>query len=310
MAMSVLNAFTVDVEDYFQVSAFERHIGREQWNDCQCRVVPSTQRILRLLERYQVRGTFFILGWVAERFPQLVREIDRAGHEIGSHSYWHRLVYDLTPEQFRADLQRSRDALQQIIGQEVTAYRAPSFSITERSLWALEILVQEGFTADSSIFPIYHDRYGIPSAEHRIHDLQVPAGSLREFPPSVVSWGRMNFPVSGGGYFRLYPWQLTRCALQAINGRGRPFTFYLHPWEVDPEQPRLAAGTRLGRLRHYVNLNGTERKLEQLLQAFRFGPQREVLAAVDQATMPVVDLAATMQQWLVPPVSAGLSAES
>lgn len=308
--MSVLNAFTIDVEDYFQVSAFERHIRREQWDDYQCRVVANTQRILRLLDRYQVRGTFFILGWVAQRFPQLVRQIDQAGHEIGSHSYWHQLIYELTPDQFRADLQRSRDVLQQILGQEVTAYRAPSFSITERSLWALEILVQEGFTADSSIFPVYHDRYGIPAAEHRIHDLHVASGTLREFPPSVVTWGRMNFPVSGGGYFRLYPWQLTRRGLQAINDRGRPFTFYLHPWEVDPEQPRLAAGTRWGRLRHYVNLEGTERKLQRLLQTFRFGPQRDVLSAVVQGTLPAVDLTATRQPCLVPPVAAGPAAES
>ncbi len=275
--MRPLNAFTVDVEDYYQVSAFERSISRDCWEQFPSRVVTNTQLILRLLAQHQVHGTFFILGWVAEKHPELVREIHQAGHEVASHSYWHRLVYELTPEQFRDDLRRSRDVLQQITAQPVTAYRAPSFSITQRSLWALDILAEEGFTVDSSIFPIYHDRYGIPGAEPRIHDLATASGPLREFPPSIVKVGAWNLPVSGGGYFRLYPWPFSRRLLQRVN-RQQPFMFYVHPWEVDPHQPRLAVGGRLSRFRHYVNLTATARKLDRLLRTFRFGRMCDVLA--------------------------------
>jgi polysaccharide deacetylase family protein (PEP-CTERM system associated) len=198
----MLNALTVDVEDYFQVTAFERHVSRRDWDSFPSRVVDSTRRLLHLLAAEQVQATFFVLGWVANRFPDLVREIHSAGHEIGSHSYWHRLAYHLTPEAFRADLVESRDVLQDIIGESVTAFRAPSFSITRRSLWALEILASEGFTTDSSIFPIRHDRYGIPNASPRVHVLSTPAGSLREFPPSVVRFGRWNIPVSESAHHR------------------------------------------------------------------------------------------------------------
>lgn len=274
----VVNAFTVDVEDYFQVTAFERLVPRADWDRHESRVVANTQRLLSLLARHQIRGTFFVLGWVAARFPNLLREIHAAGHELGTHSFWHRLVYDMTPEEFREDLRSSIAAIEDAAGVAVTCYRAPSFSITSRSLWALEILVEEGIQVDSSIFPTYHDRYGIPSAQRRPHQLTTSAGTLWEFPPSVARVAGMNLPVSGGGYFRLYPAAFTRACLKGVNGSaGDPFMFYIHPWEIDPEQPRVGPRSRLRHWRHYVNLRKTEGKLESLLRAFRFGPMRDAL---------------------------------
>ena len=195
----VLNALSVDVEDYYQVSGFERQISRDHWHDYESRVVVNTQRLLDLFAAQQVQATFFVLGWVASHYPQLVRQIDSAGHELGSHSYWHRLVYQQTAAEFREDLVRSRKAIEDALGATVTAYRAPSFSITRQSLWALDILAEEGFQIDSSIFPIVHDRYGIPGARPFVHQLQTAAGPLWEFPPSVLraagSTGR--FPAAG-----------------------------------------------------------------------------------------------------------------
>ncbi len=272
---AIQNMFTVDVEDYFQVSAFERHIPRANWDRFPCRVEANTHRMLRLLERQQVRATFFVLGWVANKFPQIVREIHRGGHEVASHGYWHRLVYEQTPEEFRRDVRSSRDTLEQIVGVPVTAYRAPSFSITKRSLWALEILVEEGFTVDSSIFPVYHDRYGIPDAKPHAHEIATAAGPIWEVPPSVARVAKINIPL-GGGYFRLYPWSVTRACLRHINERARqPFMFYVHPWEIDPQQPRMGLGSRAARFRHYVNLTTTEHKLKTLLRDFSFAPLRD-----------------------------------
>jgi polysaccharide deacetylase family protein (PEP-CTERM system associated) len=278
--MKITNAFTVDVEDYYQVSAFERHVHRDHWDRWESRVEANTHRILHLLERHGVKATFFVLGWVADRHPRLVREIRACGHEVGSHGYWHRLVYELSPAEFREDLRRSRRALEDAIGARVTAHRAASFSITSRSLWALEILVEEGFTVDSSIFPIHHDRYGIPRAEPRLHRLPTPAGDLWEFPPSVTRMARMNLPVSGGGYFRLFPLFWTHYCLGQINRRERqPFVFYVHPWEIDPQQPRVPARSRLSRFRHYVGLSKNEGKLDRLLARFHFGRLSDVVAA-------------------------------
>jgi polysaccharide deacetylase family protein (PEP-CTERM system associated) len=276
---AILNAFTVDVEDYFQVTAFEQHIARDHWGRWESRVVANTHRILKLLDCRGVKATFFVLGWVGERYPQLVRDIHSCGHEIGSHGYWHRLIYQQTPEEFRADLRKSRDVLQDTIGASVTAHRAASFSITEKSRWALEVLAEEGFTADSSVFPIHHDRYGIPGAEPRLHRLTTAAGTLWEFPPSVARIAGLNVPVSGGGYFRLYPFWLTLRLLRCINLRERqPFVFYVHPWELDPEQPRIRAASRRSRFRHYVNLGRNEQKLDWLLRHFRFGRLCDVIA--------------------------------
>jgi polysaccharide deacetylase family protein (PEP-CTERM system associated) len=266
------------VEDYFQVSAFEKCVPREQWDRMESRVVANTHRLLHMLDRRNVKATFFVLGWVGERYPQLVREIHSCGHEIGSHGYWHRIVYSQTQMEFRADLCRSRDVLQDILGSRVTAYRAPSFSITHRSLWALEILAEEGFLVDSSVFPIHHNRYGIPDAEPRLHRIATGAGPLWEFPVSVMRIAGMNIPVSGGGYFRLYPWSWTSFCLGRISRSGQePFVFYVHPWEIDPQQPRFRNAPRMSRFRHYVNLSRTEEKLERLLSRFRFGRIRDVI---------------------------------
>ncbi len=275
-----LNAFTVDVEDYYHVSGFERQIHRDSWIDYESRVVANTHRLLELLDRHAVKATFFVLGWVAHRYPQLVRDIYAADHEIGSHSFWHRLVYEQTPSQFRADLRDSKQVLEDTLGAAITAYRAPSFSITRQSLWALEILAEEGFQFGSSIFPVHHHRYGIPDGKPHIHEVQTTAGALWEFPPAVFRFAGFNLPVSGGGYFRLYPAAVTQKLLAWINRRlRRPFVFYVHPWEVDPGQPRLCAGSRAGRWRHYVNLHSTERKLEVLLERFRFGTLTESIAS-------------------------------
>jgi polysaccharide deacetylase family protein (PEP-CTERM system associated) len=276
----ITNVLSVDVEDYFHVSAFAHRIAQRQWNGFESRVVQNTQRILRLFDQYQTRATFYVLGWVADRVPDLVREIQRAGHEIGSHSFSHRLVYDMTPDEFREDLSLSRKVLEEITGQPVTAFRAPSFSIVTRTLWALEVLAEEGWMSDSSVFPIYHDRYGIADAPRFPALLELKAGTLWEFPLSVLRVCGLNLPVSGGGYFRLYPARFSTHCLRRINRRQRyPFVFYIHPWELDPDQPRLP-GSRRSQLRHYNNLAHTEAKLERLLKSFRFAPISEVLSGL------------------------------
>ncbi len=279
--MEFINAFTIDVEEHFQVSAFEATVSREQWNGFPSRVVANTRRLLALLDCHGVKATFFVLGWTAKRHPALVREIEAAGHEIASHGFWHRIIYNQSPQEFREDIRLGRDVLQDIVGRRVTAYRAPSFSITRRSLWARQILVEEGFEVDSSVFPVHHDRYGIPDAPLHIHHVETPAGPLWEFPPSVARVGGMRLPVGGGGYFRLYPLRWTTALLRRIHRFDRrPFLFYMHPWEVDPDQPRIAAKSWLSRFRHYVNLSGTEAKLSALFHHFRFAPMGEVIRAV------------------------------
>ncbi|MCA9200532.1 MAG: DUF3473 domain-containing protein [Planctomycetales bacterium] len=276
--MTLVNAFTVDVEDYFHVSAFESHIDRNDWECYPSRVDRNTRRILDLLAKHNVRGTFFVLGWIADRMPELVKEIQAAGHEIASHSYWHRLIYQLEPAAFQEDVRRSKELLEDITGQAITVFRAPSFSITKKSKWALEILAAEGFQIDTSIFPIFHDRYGIPGAPSEIHQVHTPSGSLWEFPPSVVRYGWWNLPVSGGGYFRLYPGKWTVKWLGRINTKERrPFAFYIHPWELDPDQPRLKVGSWVSQWRHYLNLSSTERKLTELLGQFSFGTVTEAI---------------------------------
>jgi polysaccharide deacetylase family protein (PEP-CTERM system associated) len=273
----LLNALTLDVEDYYHVSGFDRCVSRRQWDQLPSRVGANTRRLLDRLAEHGVRGTFFVLGWVAERQPALVRDIRAAGHEIGCHSHVHRLVYEQTQRQFRHDLRRARGVLEDIIGEPVTAYRAPSFSITERSLWALDVLVEEGFQFDSSIYPTHHDRYGMAGAPRQPHRIERGGGSLWEFPPPVWSLLGYPLPIGGGGYFRLYPYRLTRRGLRAINAAGRPFATYLHPWEFDPEQPRLRPGW-LRAWRHYVGLRRTEGRLLRLLKDFRFGTLSEALA--------------------------------
>ncbi len=268
----------MDVEDYFQVSAFEQVVDRGHWGDFDRRVVANTGRLLDLFAEFDVRATFFVLGWIAEREPALVRRIAAAGHEIASHGYWHRLVYEQTPQEFRDDVRSAKACLEALSGQPVLGYRAPSFSITEKSLWALDVLAEEGFAYDASIFPVHHDRYGIPSAPRHAFfcDGSHPAfgcatsQQLAEIPASTVRLGWLNVPVAGGGYFRLLPYAWTRWGIRRVNRVERkPVVFYLHPWEIDPNQPRMSAPA-LTRFRHYGNLRHTERRLRKLLGDFRF----------------------------------------
>ena len=281
---SVLNALTVDVEDYFHVSAFADRIPRARWDDYESRVCANTDRLLDVFDRAGVHGTFFVLGWVAERFPHLVRRIHAAGHELASHSHHHGLVYDTTPEAFLADLRRAKMAIEDAAGIGIHGYRAPSYSITQPSLWALDVLVSEGYTYDSSIYPIRHDRYGIPGWPRHIHRIERGSGGLWELPGSTVRRAGVNLPIGGGGYFRLLPYEWTRRGIQALNQHeGQPAIFYLHPWEIDPDQPRVSAGV-LSRLRHYYNLDETENRLRRLLAEFRFGTVSDVLAR--QAAIP------------------------
>ncbi|WP_164101191.1 XrtA system polysaccharide deacetylase [Candidatus Laterigemmans baculatus] len=275
-----VNALTVDVEDYFQVSAFDGRVCRSTWDKLECRVEANTDRLLSIFDEADVRATFFVLGWVADRYPALLRRIAASGHEIGSHGYWHRLVYDLTPDEFAQDLLASREAIATACGVKAIAYRAPSFSIVEKSLWALSILAQHGFKIDSSIFPICgHDRYGVPTANKQIHDLETPQGTLCEFPPSAWTRGRMSVPI-GGGYFRLFPLSVTLQAIRAVRREGRPAMFYIHPWEIDPWQPRIRSIGLKNKFRHYVGIARTERRLRRLLILQPFGPLTQVVQAV------------------------------
>jgi polysaccharide deacetylase family protein (PEP-CTERM system associated) len=277
--MSITNALTIDVEDYFHVSALASSIHRDSWTSQESRVVGSTQRLLDLFEKFDVRATFFVLGWVAERHPQLVKDISARGHEIACHGYSHELVYEQSPERFRDETIRSKSLLEDIIGAEVLGYRAASYSIVRKSLWALDTLVDLGFAYDSSIFPVRHDRYGIPDAQRVPHRISTPGKqSIVEWPLSTARALGLKIPVSGGGYFRLLPYWVTRWGLKSINEREqRPFIFYLHPWEVDPEQPRVSASW-LSRLRHYTNLERCEERLRRLLGEFRFSTARDGLA--------------------------------
>lgn len=268
--------FTVDVEDYFHVSAFSSVISTQDWDNYECRVVQNTRRVLNVAAESNTVGTFFILGWVAERYPNLVEEILAAGHEIGCHSHWHQLVYELGPERFADDLMKSRNILQEITGRPVTLYRAPSFSVTERSLWALEILVEQGFTVDTSVYPVRHDRYGIPSAPLKPHRISTSAGSIVEFPGMVCEVGKARVPVGGGGYLRLFPWSLTRHLLHKVRQQGRPLNVYIHPWEFDPQQPRIKASLK-SRFRHYQNLRTTESRIRKMLTEFQLTTMSAVL---------------------------------
>jgi polysaccharide deacetylase family protein (PEP-CTERM system associated) len=273
----MLNALTVDVEDYYQVEAFSQVVRREDWPKWESRVQQNTNLLLEMFARHNVKATFFTLGYVAEMHPELVRQIANAGHEVACHSYHHRLIYHQTPEEFRQDVRKSKQLLEDIIGVPVIGYRAPTYSITEKSLWALDILIEEGFKYDSSIFPTRHDRYGIPDAERFPHVLHRPAGEIIEFPPSTIQFGSTNIPISGGGYFRLLPYSLFKLGWQILHRReSKPAIFFLHPWEVDPEQP-VVPGTKLNIWRHRVNLKRTEGRLNQLLNDFSFAPVRQVL---------------------------------
>jgi len=275
--MSIVNALTVDVEDYFHVSALADSIGRDTWATREPRVAGNIHKLLAIFEKFDARATFFVLGWVAEHYPHLVREIAQHGHEIACHGLSHRLVYDQPREEFYEETRRAKQLLEDLTGSAVLGYRAASYSIVRRSLWALDILVDLGFSYDSSIFPVRHDRYGIPDAERWPHRLSTPGGKvIVEWPLSTVQVLGLKIPVSGGGYFRILPFWLTRWGLKSINREERPFIFYLHPWEIDPEQPRVSTSW-LSRYRHYTNLDKSEHRLHVLLREFRFSTAREGL---------------------------------
>jgi polysaccharide deacetylase family protein (PEP-CTERM system associated) len=266
----IVNAMTVDVEDYFHVSAFDDVVSRAGWESFESRVESNTNRLLELFDRRGVRETFFVLGWVADRFPALVRQIAGLGHEVASHGYHHQPLYLLTPQQFREDIRSAKIALENAGGGSVLGYRAPSYSVIASSLWALDILIEEGYAYDASIFPIHHDRYGIPDARRHAHRLQRTSGSLFEVPGSTVRLGGMNLPIAGGGYFRLLPYAWTRWGIRRVNAVEREsVVFYVHPWEMDPEQPRIAVGLPT-RIRHYRGLDTTAGRLTRLLDDFKF----------------------------------------
>lgn len=281
----MINALTIDVEDYFQVNAFAPVISRNDWGTYPLRVMDNTARILDILDEFGVKATFFTLGWVAERAPALVRDMAARGHEVACHGYGHELVFSLGPQRFREDITRAKALLEDVSGTPVQGYRAPSYSITSRSLWALDILVESGFTFDSSVFPIHHDVYGIPGAQRAPHRQQTSSGALWEFPlttyPLSVAGRRFNLPVAGGGYFRLLPVSWVCAAMRAVNEReGMPAVFYLHPWEIDPDQPRVRNAALRSRFRHYLNLHRTESKFRTLLSSLAFGTMTEALDGV------------------------------
>jgi polysaccharide deacetylase family protein (PEP-CTERM system associated) len=276
----MLNAMTVDVEEHFQVTSFSRIVDRSSWDSMPSRVEANTSRLLAAFEEAGVRATFFVLGWVARRQERLLRRIADAGHELACHGLDHTLVYRQRAEEFRADTLAARDAIEQASGKPVRGYRAASFSITRESLWALDVLAECGFEYDSSVFPGHHDRYGVPGAPRRIHRLVTSSGtSIVEVPPSTVRIAGLVLGVAGGGYLRHFPGATTRWAIRRLNGgEGLPAVVYVHPWEVDPDPPRVSAPWAT-RLRHYGRLSSTLPKLRRLMRGFRFGPLRDVIAA-------------------------------
>ena len=277
-AAATVNAMTVDVEDYFHVDALSKVISRKDWDGMEYRAEKNTERLLALFADKGIKATFFVLGWVTKKSPQLIRKIHAAGHEVACHGLTHELVYRQTPEVFRDETRISKAMLEDNIGAPVLGYRAASYSITRASLWAIDILCDLGFRYDSSIFPIAHDVYGIPGAATRPGIMKDSRGNgIVEFPLSTVKVMGRRLPCSGGGYFRLLPYAYTRWALKKINKEDQlPFIFYLHPWEIDPGQPRFKA-SRLSRFRHYTNLSVCEKRLEKLIDDFRFTTVREVL---------------------------------
>lgn len=273
----IVNAMTIDVEDYFHANAFDRVVKRDQWDRLESRVVANTERLLAILDAAAVRATFFVLGWVGERHPALVRRIAAQGHEIGSHSYHHRLLYEMTMNEFREDLRRTKAVLEAEAQAPVFGFRAPSYSITERSLWALDVLAEEGYVYDASVFPIRHDRYGIPSSPRHAYLVERNGLRLLEIPGSTARCGTFNLPVGGGGYFRLFPYSVTQWGIRRMNRcEQRPVVFYIHPWELDPGQPRLPVSA-VTRWRHYHNLGQTEQRFRRLLSDFRFDSVSAVL---------------------------------
>ncbi len=286
----ILNGMSIDVEEAFHASAFEGEIDPSSWSGFEPRVGPNVERLLALLDRHRVKATFFVLGWVAERHPDLVRQVHRAGHEIASHGYHHRLIYHQCRQRFREDAGGSKKLLEDITGEAVAGYRAPTYSITRQTLWALDILAELGFQYDSSIFPVRHDRYGIPGAPRFPYRFRTAGGrSLVELPPTTISLAGFNLPVAGGGYFRLYPFAATVAATWYVNRiEQQPAFVYVHPWEIDTTQPRLTRD-RLRWWRHSVNQHKTFDRLARLLALRRFGPLRDIVASLPDEPAAVLD---------------------
>ena len=276
---SIVNAMTVDVEEHFQVTAFAKTIDRNTWDDLPSRVVDNTIRLLDLFAEVGVKATFFMLGLVAQRHPDLMRRIAENGHELGSHGQSHKLIYEQTPQEFRDELRISKELIEDACGIEVRGYRAASFSIRASNLWALEEIAERGFTYDSSVFPVVHDLYGMPGAPRGIYRVKLASGrSLIEVPPSTLACGRWILPVAGGGYLRIFPRWFTNWAIKKLNRREHcPAIIYVHPWEVDPDQPRVDGAPWRSRARHYTNLRTTLPKLGYLLRAYNFTTMSEMI---------------------------------
>jgi len=274
--------FTVDLEEYFQVSAFESRVARSAWERFESRVVGEVAPLLELLSRHEARATVFVLGWVAERQADLIRTIARAGHEIASHGWDHARVTHQTPLQFRDSIRRTKEVLEEITGAPVVGFRAPSFSIVPGREWALDILIEQGYRYDSSLFPVRRPGYGYPDGQPDPHWLERPAGRLAEIPPTTLPWCGLRLPAAGGAYFRLLPYGVVRAALRQCERRGVPGTFFIHPWELDPAQPRLDVSW-FTRVRHYGGLRRTVPRLERLLAEFRFTAVRDTVAALSAA---------------------------
>jgi len=273
------HALTVDVEDYFQVSAFANQLSMTDWPNWPLRVEQNTYALLELFEQQKICATFFVLGWVAGRCPELIRAIHKAGHEVASHGMTHQLIYNQKPEIFREETFRSKQLIEDIIGEAIFGYRAASYSITPHSLWALETLIDAGFSYDSSIFPVHHDRYGMPGAPLNIHTAQIKENKqIIEFPLTSAKFIKGRLPVAGGGYFRIYPYFFTQMMLKRASKEiNQPFIFYLHPWEVDPEQPRIPNASLFSRFRHYTNLKRCMPRLEKLTTDFEFTSVKNVI---------------------------------
>jgi polysaccharide deacetylase family protein (PEP-CTERM system associated) len=267
------HVMSVDVEDYFMVEAFAGSVSRESWDRRPSRVVTNTRRVLDLFDKFNVKGTFFFVGWVAQKFPELVRDVYARGHELACHSFWHRTVYSLTPREFREDTRAAVRTIEDAAGAKIYGYRAPSWSITKECLWALDILAEEGFAYDSSIYPIHHDLYGVPGAQRFPYTHQLKGGqSLLEFPPTTVRLLGQNLPAAGGGYLRILPLAYTRWVFREFEQKCREkVVVYFHPWELDPEQPRIRDKWK-SRLRHYTNLQRMERRIESLMENYSFRP--------------------------------------
>jgi polysaccharide deacetylase family protein (PEP-CTERM system associated) len=274
----MINAFSVDVEDWYQVSDFESVVEFSAWDRFESRVARNTERVLGVLDQHGVKGSFFVLTWNAERHPAIVRRIADAGHEIASHGYRHRLIYEQSRAEFRDDVLRSKKILEDLVGQPIWGYRAPSFSLTAKSLWALDVLLECGFRYDSSIFPVTDRLYGIPNARRFPFVIRAEGGrDLVEFPMSTARALGRNWPLGGGAYLRLLPYGYLRWGIRRVNGEGQPALVYIHPWELDPGQPRIRAAGKRGVSTHYINLNRTEGRLRRLLRDFSFTRVRDVL---------------------------------